>query len=268
MEVRMFQKMWHGIDLTSLPAAFSDPNKPVSAEFYEQFYAALEAGQGKVEEHWSEAKRNLGAVIEDGIISEWQKEHGRAPRILALGVGTAIAERVWYERGHQVTFHECQADSLEEVLRVCPGADHLIGSFEDLKPDGQYDLITMLTIDYVMNRREFTEFLVRVAGWLTNEGQLIIYCASTLSVRQFVAETVKRLLGRYRKNRQVFWGYWRSPHEFFRVANAAGLRVVDVFRFGNPLKKAGWFTRKLPPLRDTNLIVTMSSLSHRFVSRN
>ncbi|HEX4341985.1 MAG TPA: hypothetical protein VH255_01255 [Verrucomicrobiae bacterium] len=264
----MFQKEWHGIDLITLPGAFSDPTKPASAEFYAQFYAALESGQGKVDEGWLQAKQNLGEVIETHIIAPWKQQHGRSPRILALGAGKAFAERIWYEHGHTLTFHECQAGSLEEVQQACPKADLLIGSFEGLTPDGRYDLITMLTIDYVMNRAEFTEFLSRAGRWLTDDGQLIIYCASTLCLRQFGAEMVKRLLGRYRNNKQVFWGYWRSPNEFFRIAPKAALRVADVYRFGNPLKKAGWFNRKLPPLRDTNLIVTMSKASHRFVSRN
>jgi len=254
----MFQKSWHGIDLTTMPAAFADPTRPVSSEFYAQFYSALEAGQGKIDEHWLQAKRNLGVAIERDIISAWKQQHGRAPHILALGAGKAFAEGVWHERGHVVTFHDCQEDSLKELRETCPRAGFLVGDFEKLVPGEKYDLITMLTIDYVMNRREFIGFLSRAARWLTPDGQLIVYCASTLSLRQFSAEIVKRILGRYRNHRQVFWGYWRTPGEFFRAAHAAGLQVADVYRFGEPLIKAGWLTRQLPPLRDTGLIVTMS----------
>jgi len=263
--MRMFQKMWHGIDLTTMPAAFSDPTKPVSSEFYAQFYAALASGAGTIDPLWLQAKRRLGQAIERDIISAWQKKLGRPPHILALGTGKGCAECVWYEQCHKVTFHDCQEDSLKELRQSCPNAGFLVGDFEKLVPAERYDLITMLTIDYVMNRQEFVELLSRAARWLTADGQLVVFCASTLSIRQFVVEVIKRSLGRYRNRQQVFWGYWRTPAEFFRVARAAGLRVADVYRFGDPLRKAGRLTRKLPPLRDAGLIVTMSLTGKRSV---
>ena len=168
----------------------------------------------------------------------------------------------------ELVFHDCQEDSLKELRETCPQAGFLVGDFDKLVLGDKYDLITMLTIDYVMNRREFTEFLSRAARWLTPEGQLIVYCASTLSCRQFSAEIVKRILGRYRHRRQIFWGYWRTPMEFFCAANAARLQVADVYRFGEPLIKAGRLTRRLPPLRDTNLIVTMSLAKKRLLPQN
>lgn len=257
MEIRMFQRTWHGIDLTTLPAAFVDPAKPVSSEFYAQFYAKLAAGQGKIESHWLQAKRSLGESIERDIIAPWRIQHHRSPHILALGAGAAAAERIWYERDHAVTFHDCQEDSLADTRRTCPRAGFLVGSFDEIAPTDRYDLITMLTIDYVMDHKEFVAFLARSARWLAPNGQLIIYCASTLSFRQLAVETVKRALGRYRNQQQVFWGYWRTPREFFRAARSAGLRLVDIYRFGTTLHKAGAATRALPPLRDTNLIFTL-----------
>lgn len=249
--------------MTTLPAAFADPARPVSSEFYAQFYAALGAGQGKVDDNWLQAKHNLGVAIERDIIAAWKQQHGRAPHILALGTGKGTAERVWHGCDHKITFHDCQEDSLAELRAACPQAGFLVGDFDKLVPPEKYDLITMLTIDYVMNRREFIGFLSRVSRWLTPDGQLIVYCASTLSLRQFTAEIIKRALGRYRNRRQVFWGYWRTPAEFFRAAGAAGLRVTEVYRLGEPLFKAGPLTRRLPPLRDTGLIMTMSLAGRR-----
>lgn len=108
-----------------------------------------------------------------------------------------------------------------------------------------------------MNRREFVEFLRRVARWLEPGGQIILYCASTLSFRQIAVELVKRALGRYRNGRQVFWGYWRTPGEFFKTAKAAGLRVAEVYRLGATLQVPPPLIRRLPPWRSTHLVVTL-----------
>src|SRR6202795_2102309 len=107
MKMRMFQRTWHGIDLTSLPAAKLAHDKPAGADFYIQFYQALAAGAGKIEPGFVEGKRRLGKAIELGIIGVWKRKHGRSPQILALAVGKAPVERVWAERGYAMTFNEC-----------------------------------------------------------------------------------------------------------------------------------------------------------------
>ena len=260
MEMRMFERSWHGIDMTSLPAAATVSDKPVSVEFYAQFYQALAAGRGHIEPQWLENKRQLGEIIGHDLIAPWQKKHGRPPRILALGAGKAPVEHVWHKQGHAVTFHDCQEDSLAETRRLYPAADFLIGDIFQMQPAAQYDLITLVAIDYVMNRREFGEFLARASRWLGPGGQIVIYCASTLSFRQMAAEIVKRCLGRHRKNRQVFWGYWRTPGEFFRTSRAAGLTVAGVYRLGGrSLQRAAAAVRRLPTWRDSHLVVTLES---------
>src|ERR1022692_1188019 len=260
MEMRMFQRTWHGIDLTSLPAAMTVSDKPVSVEFYAQFYQALASGRGGIDPQWIKSKRQLGETIERDIIAPWQQKQRRSPRILALGSGSAPVEQVWLQHGHEVTFHDCQEDSLAETRLLYPQAGFLIGDIFQLVPQARYDLVTLITIDYVMNRREFGEFLSRAARWLEVGGRIIVYCGSTLSFRQMGVEMVKRCLGHYRDNRQVFWGYWRTPGEFFISAREAGLQVSDVFYLGGTLlRKAAPFRRRLPPWRNSHLIVTLES---------
>lgn len=254
----MFQQTWHGIDLTTLPAAAACFDRPASAEFYAQFYQALAAGKGRISPEWLESKRLLGECLDEALITPWKTRHGRTPRILALGAGKAPVEHVWHLRGHSVTFHDCQEDSLAETRRAYPQAGYLIGDIFQLEPKEKYDLISLITIDYVMNRAEFTAFLRRAAQWLAPDGQIIIYCASTLSFRQLAVETIKRGLGRYQRGRQVFWGYWRTPGEFFKTAGRAGLRVAEVYRLGEGLKPLSWFRRR-PPLRSTHLVLTLEN---------
>jgi SAM-dependent methyltransferase len=261
MELRMYQRMWHGIDLTMLPAAADAIHKPASAEFYAQFYQALEAGRGRIDPQWLGSKRHLGEAIERGLILPWKEKHHRSPSILALAAGKAFAERVWAEHGFDVVFNDCQEESLAEVRRDFPKAAFLVGDVRDLKPSTRYDLITALTLDYVMARNELVEFLATISGWLAPGGQIILYCASTLSLRQIAVEAAKHLLGRYRRRPHVFWGYWRTPGEFGIVARRAGLRMRSSQQFAGrvreqPLKDRGIFSC-LPPWRDSNLVVTL-----------
>jgi SAM-dependent methyltransferase len=258
MEMRMYQRTWHGIDLTTLPAAASAIDRPASAEFYAQFYRALAEGRGKIEPRWVESKRQLGESIERGIIQPWKQTHSRSPKILALAAGKAAAERVWIEHGHDVTFNDCQEESLADVRRDFPGAKLLIGDVRDLKP-AHYDFITALTLDYVMTRDELTEFLSNISKWLTPDGKIILYCASTLSLRQMAVEVAKHLLGRYRRTPHVFWGYWRTPGEFTSAARRAGLRVCASQKLsaaGNHSLRDRGVLAFLPPIRDSHLIVT------------
>ncbi len=257
MQMRMYQRLWHGIDMTTLPAAKTATDKPVAAEFYAQFYEALAAGRGRIDPQWLENKRGLGEIIERDLITPWQQKHGRSPRILALGSGNAPVERVWHEHGHAVTFHDCQEASLAEMRRLCPSAEFLIGDIFKMVPEKKYDLVTLITIDYVMNREEFVAFLSRAARWLEPGGQIILYCASTLSFRQMAAEIIKRALGRYRNGRQIFWGYWRTPGEFLKTGRAAGLRVAQVYRLGEILQVPPPLIRRLPPWRSMHLVVTL-----------
>ncbi len=260
----MFQHTWHGIELASLPAAAAARHAPASAEFYAQFYAALESGRGRVEPGWLEDKRRLGEVIGREILGLGPPLHGAPPRVLALAAGKAFAERVWLECGADVTFHDCQEASLADLRRQHPPARCLIGEIHRITPETDYDFITLLTVDYVMRRRELAEFLRRISGWLAAGGQIVLYCANVLSLRQMLAETVKMCLGRRRDPRAVFWGYWRTPGEFFRVARRAGLRLAQVLYFagerggGRRLRPASRWVRRWPPLRDSNLVATFT----------
>jgi hypothetical protein len=264
MEIRMFQNSWHGIDLTTLPAAAAAQDKPASAEFYAQFYHALASGRGHIDPQLLENKRRLGDAIERDLIAPWKKNHGRAPSILALGAGKAPAERVWHERGHAVTFHDCQEDSLADVRRCCPGANFLIGDLHQLASDNRYDFVAMIGLDYVMNRREFTEFLSQAARWLDADGQIIVYCASTLSFRQAAVEIAKHCLGVYRRQPHVFWGYWRTPGEFSKVARRAKLHLGGIYSVtggtagGLCLQKSGW-PGTVPSWRNPHLVATFET---------
>jgi hypothetical protein len=264
MEIRMFQNTWHGIDLTRLPAAAAAQDKPAGTEFYAQFYQALASGDGHITPQWIENKRLLGAAIERELIASWKKKHGRPPRILALGAGKACAECVWYEQCHAVTFHDCQAESLEEVRGLCPEAQFLIGDIFKMESAPHYDLVTLITLDYVMNRREFADFLSQAARWLDADGQIIVYCASTLSFRQAAVEFAKHCLGVYRRKPTVFWGYWRTPGEFFKVGSMAKLNLGGIYSVvssaagGLYLQKSGW-TGRLPSWRNSHLVATFET---------
>jgi hypothetical protein len=258
--MRMFQRSWHGIDLTRLPAAKLVKDKPAGVEFSTQFYQLLASGEGCIEPSDLESRRRLGETIEQGIILPWQKQNGHPPKILALAVGKAPIEQVWCEHGHDLTFNECQEDSLTELRRKFPRARFLVGDIFQIVSDTKYDLITAITVDYVMDRRELTEFLARVTGWLQPGGQIIVYCSSTLSIRQIIREIIKHLLGYYGRKPHVFWGYWRTLGEFCDIAKRTGLKVRRLTNDAAgrvQLKSVPKIFSAIPALSNSNLVLTL-----------
>jgi SAM-dependent methyltransferase len=264
MEIPMYQTTWHGIDLMQFPAARNAQKSPASPEFFAQFYAALESGQGRIDADWAEHKRRLGETVSLDLIKVWQERTGRKPRILALAVGKGIVEGVWAENGYEVTFNECQDSSLKGLRQRFPQAGFLVGDARSLNPPQRYDLITLIGLDYCMNRAQLGAFLGKVAGWLEPDGQIILCCMNFLSYRRLLAIFLKSAGGYYRRVKHVFWGYWRSTGEFFRVAAIASLKVDGVYGFGHKppnrttLVPRSSIQRLLWPWKDPNVMFLFS----------
>jgi hypothetical protein len=75
-------------------------------------------------------------------------------------------------------------------------------------------------------------------------------------------EIIKQILGYYRRKPHVFWGYWRTPGEFFDIAESAGLKMCRLTNdaAGNlRLKSVTKFSDVIPPLSDSNLVITLEA---------
>ena len=221
MQLRAFQNTWHSINLDRL--ACGDNSKPAGPELYERFYKALDQGIGRTDEAWASNKRQTGRFVSSEVFGNWEVRTGRSPRILALCVGTCVAERVWLQEGWDVTLHECQTASLKDIRSEFPAVPVLIGDIRDLTISQRFDIIVLLTGDYFLTRSELQGFLWRVTETLAEDGLLVIHSVSILSVWQALKEMVKVASGKYRRAVWVLWGYWRTPSEFARSARQAGL---------------------------------------------
>jgi 2-polyprenyl-3-methyl-5-hydroxy-6-metoxy-1,4-benzoquinol methylase len=254
MELKIYIREWHGIDLTRLPAAANVKDAPAGAEVYAEFYAALNAGQGEISPSWVAAKRILGVAIET-LFEDFRQQHGREPAILAVGAGRAYAEGVWLDHQRDVTLNDWQDDSLEYAKTHWPDAKTLIGDARQLDAARKFDFITLMGMDYTMTLEEFSGVLAGCANMLAEHGAIIMYCASVLSFRQMAVVPAKHMLGTYRKTPHLFWGYWRTPGAFVRAAAAAGLKVnMSYTPESGQLTLRPSMLDRVPPWRENNLI--------------
>ncbi len=245
----MYLRECQGVDLRRLPAAAKLGSGPVTAEFYDQLFAAIQA-RGQSAPEWIASKQTLGRDIAARILQPWKERHGRAPRILATGAGEAWAECTWLEAGFAVTIHDGTSAYFEAIQARQPQASFLQSDMASFTPEQTFDVISMLANDFVLDRAGFVDFCRRMAAALSPGGMIICYCPSVLSLRRILIEALRRATGYYRRNQWIFWGWWRSPGEFQRVSRAAGLQLTNAFKPSN----GGWAAQSLtlPSWKENN----------------
>ena len=116
MQMPFYKREFLGVDLAALPAAAKAEPHPVGPELWEQLYAQVNEERDAVDEVWQAAKTDYGQRLLSHVIETWEKKHGRKPRILSVSVGLGVAEEVWLKAGYDVTLHECQSESLEDIF--------------------------------------------------------------------------------------------------------------------------------------------------------
>ena len=232
MELPAFVRTWHGIDLAELASEQATNQMPAGPEFYSETYSALEDGRGKTDDRWIQEKLTLGNLVADELLEPWARQNHRRPRILALCSGAGVAEGVWLERGYHVTLHECQATSLRTVCTLYAEAGTLICDIRQIAVPPDFDVTVCLASEYFLSKEELLELMRKVSSSLRPNGLFVLHSVSALSVRQWLAEMAKKVLGRYRTRPHVFWGWWRTPSEFCRTADHAGLTLAAAYTFG------------------------------------
>ena len=264
METAFYQSSWHNIALGNLPGANRTVDTPAGAEFYNQFYAALEDGSGSVGDVWRGEKVSLGREVAEQVFKPWERGRGRRPRILALCAGKAVAEEVWLAEGYEVTLHECQTTSLKDVCDRYPEAPVLISDVRSLCISGQFDIIIMLGGDYFLSKQELTDLLCTASKSLAKDGLLILWSTTVLSVTQGVKEFVKHLIGRYLSSSYVFWGWWRTVSEFSKFARPARLRLTESYSTDSPagqtvMRRHSTICHACPTLHSTSALMVFTT---------
>ena len=227
MEIPMLLREWMGIRLAELPAADPFARKPLTGEFYSQFYTALAQGPG-IDPAWIANKREIRTSYRPRFPANLERTPWPRPRILAVAAGTGNVEGVWSNASHNVTYQDCQELSLAGIRTRFPDAPCSIGDINALEAKPQFDFVSLIAFDYLFNRKSLEALLGRLRGWLVPGGTLIIYCPNILSWRQMIREAAKRLLRFQRRVPHVFYGYYRTPSEFFRIANSADFEIKNL----------------------------------------
>jgi len=230
MKLPMYASEWFGIDLTALPAAKRRDRKPADPELFAQFYEKLAQGHGQIDHKFIAERRAEARAISAEIFSAWWKQHGRAPRILSLAVGTAVCEEIWLAEGYDVTLQECQEASLQDLLSRFPNAPRLIGDIRDISIDALYDVVCMLGLDTTLACDELITLFRRIADLLSADGLLLVDCRANLSFRHLITELAKRALGRYQPTTHIMWGWWRTPGALRALAHTAGMQLKAAYR--------------------------------------
>lgn len=229
MELPLYQTIWHGIDLLQFPAAKEAQNRPAGPEFYRQFYVELE--KRPVDPAWAAGKAAFGPVCVRKFFAPRERQHGRKPKILSLGVGKGYIEEVWLREGYDVTLQECQEYSMRELLNKYPRARSAVGDASQMQFEDKYDVVAIMALEYSLRRADLLELLRRASAWLAPGGFILFQSAASLSFRQMAAEAVKFVRHKLSPRPRVFWGWWRTVGDMCRLGERAGLRVADIYRF-------------------------------------
>ncbi len=222
-----FIRKWQGVDLAELAGERDPGDGPVPPELYQEFYAALQAGHGKVGADWTKGKVALGGLVASELFERWERRNGRRPLVLAMCAGQGVAEGVWLERGYNVTLHDCQMTSLRDLCARFPDTPTLIADIREIAIASKFDLILILASEYFLDTAELEQLMRKVSDSLTPDGLFVLHSVSVLSVRQWLSEILKKAIGTYRAATYLFWGWWRTPYEFYRCARGAGLTLLS-----------------------------------------
>ena len=251
MKLRQYQREWRGVEFQSLPIPLGRET-PADSRFYEAFYAALAKSKPDENSSWHEDKRALGIWIERVIL-----RRRAAPRIISIGAGEAIAERVWLEKNYDVILNECQEHTLRKVKTDFPGVQILIAEAYDLAVAEKCDIATLLTVDYALTDDQLSRTFAAARAGLTQNGEIVNYSANVLTLLRFVKEMIKRyLLLRHEGAGYVMWGWMRSPGAAVGLARKAGLSVKEQWVLkGNIFKLRPKILWLLPPFAAEEMII-------------
>lgn len=242
MKIVQHAHTWRGIDFADLGLALT-PQAAADSSFYEAFYRALAQHPQDPKSPWHASKRDFGSWFEKQILSARTKG-----RILSVGAGEAISERVWLSHGYDVTLNECQPHTLADAVAEFPQVKTLIGDAYALELAERYDMAVLLTVDYALSDEQLEETFRRVGASLTPDGKLFNYTVNMLTWKQMAKEMIKHLIRRPLPRGSIRWGWMRSPDAIIKLAEAAGLELdFQYFGSGSDLAPRPRWAWRMPP---------------------
>lgn len=249
MKIVQYQRTWRGIDFDSLGLQIT-ADKTADSAFYEAFYRTLGQRPQDPQSEWHRSKRRLAVWLQQQIL------HSRPRgRILSVGAGEAIGERIWLAQGYDVTLNECQPHTLAAAVSEFPGVKTLIADACKLTLTESYDIAILITVDYALSDRQLEDTFRQLGCALAPNGILLNHTVNTLTFKQLAKEIIKWLIRRPRPRGSIRWGWMRSPGAIIKLAKAAGLEIQAQFAGDDKLvPRARWAWHLMPLTRQTVLM--------------
>ncbi|MBI4596981.1 MAG: class I SAM-dependent methyltransferase [Candidatus Omnitrophica bacterium] len=229
MEQLFYQREWQGIAFKELPGV--DWSACAARGFYAAFYEQLLSRSFQPAPEWVESKRRIGAWLASTIRA--RAARGVAPRILSVGAGLGIVERVLDEARYHVDVLECEPHSLKHLQSHLPGAGVILGDARHIPcRTGSYDAVYMSNVDYCFDRSGYTQVWREMGRILRPGGLAVCVSSSNLSVRAVARGIRRRWLRRsVRGPSHLVWGYRRTVGEHVRAGRQAALVCDAVYVF-------------------------------------
>ncbi len=217
----LWQTEWQDLSLEKICVlTHKKKSEVVNADFFREFYKALEANGWKFQTNYYEDKNNYARWLERMVRSVMEEKHVMNPKCLSVGSGVGLIEAYMVDKGYDVDLQECQSASFS-YLKSKDAKVKKYWVSQDLSelPDAVYDVVWTNLVLYCMKDEDIKKIVKNISRILKEDGIFII-----VDVAPQLGDFLKEKLTGNRYHRGVFWGYIRSAveyeklvKEFFRI---------------------------------------------------
>ncbi|GJQ50991.1 MAG: hypothetical protein HKUEN01_33770 [Candidatus Kuenenia stuttgartiensis] len=233
MELILYEENWLNIPLQGVTEGSGE--KVADASFYNSFYKTFIEKDAKLEQGWVEYKMAVSDWIEKTILAQAQHAVKSPLKILSLGVGTGLIEKEWISKGYDVHLQECQETSLEIIKNCYPEIKTYICDARSIpSADSTYHVVVFVTLDYVFDRKGYTELLQEIKRLLCPGGTTVCYCVSNMTYKTILSSIKRKIF--LKKSGGIPWGYARTVREHIRLGTCVGLIPQKIYLLEREIK--------------------------------
>jgi SAM-dependent methyltransferase len=226
---KFWQKEWQGIQFCDFIK--TDSKTIANSEFYNEFYSYFYSKMNSwndLSPLWFEQKK----IISDYIINNFVKDkESDKVRILSIGCGLGIIEKNIYTEGfHNIHVNEISETPLRWLKDTIPQNQIYTGLLHESELENDhYDLIYLVAVDYVFDKKELPIFLKNLSKLLKKNGQCLVISGSYYetgllnSIKSNLIHIKKRVTN---EDMGQLWGYLRSSSDYKKAMKNSGYESV------------------------------------------
>jgi len=234
---KFWQKEWKGLQFSKFIK--TDSKTVAGSEFYNEFYTyfyKIMKSWNDLSPNWFKQKKTISDFIINDFIKSMESDDYR---ILSIGCGLGIIEKNIYSEGfYNIDVNEISDKPLLWLKKLIPQNQIFTGLIHETGVKKKnYDLIHLVAVDYVFNKKDLTVFLNSLKELLKENGQCLLISGSFYetgfsNMIKSNLVSLKKLL--CRENRGQLWGYLRSNKDYTNAMNNSGYNgVLDGMIDGN-----------------------------------